>query len=301
MMFVGALEAILRKCNLRLDDIKGCIGTSAGALTAFWIAAGMSFEKFLELALEFDHFNVAPKMDVALLVNHYGMDEGEKLLELIESAIKSTGMSKDITFSELFRLTKRHFVCVVSNLDTQKAVYLDHSSNPDMEVKQAIRISMGLPLIFPPSILNGTYYVDGAITDNYPIDYFPIKETLIFGICPEAQTVRTWKEYGISVLECGLTSQKRNLSQRLKDLNLHAHLIDLEKPAFDVKLTEIRRDVAVFGFYYMLLIICPQISIALDTIVLDSIMRFLRILNTKEDTQSYNEAYSECEIRLLEG
>lgn len=298
MMFMGGLEAVIRKRNLDMERIKGCIGVSAGALTAFMVVAGMSYERFLALALDYDYCNVAPKMDIALLVNHYGMDEGSKLMEVIEYAIEAAGMSKNITLSDLFRLTKRQFVCVASNLDTEQAVYLEHVSNPGMEVKMAIRASMGLPFVFPPCIINEAYHVDGGMTDNYPIDFFPIDKTLVFGVSIPKNEVRGWREYGTSVLSCGLVTQKKNLGQRLKDAKLFSHFIELPAPEFDVKLTELRKDVAVFGFCHMLLTLCPEISAALHIIVLHSLMRYLKIFQNVEDAQS--EPYSECELRLLE-
>lgn len=300
MMFRGALEALVRKRKFNINEIKGCIGTSAGALIAFAVASGVSYDRFLKLSLEYDHFNVAPKMDVALLVNHYGMDEGSKLMEVIEATVEAAGMAKCITFSDLYRLTNKHFVCVVSNLDTQEAVYLDHNSNPDMEVKLAIRISMGLPLIFPPYVIDETYYVDGGITNNYPIDFFPIENTLIFCIRHENKSVRTWKEYGISVIDCGLTAQKNNFIQRLKDMNMESRVIELHTPAYDIKLTEIRRDVAVYGFYCMLLKLCPETLVAIEKILLFTIMRFVKILGTIEDTPLYSEVDFECETQSLE-
>jgi predicted acylesterase/phospholipase RssA len=300
MMYIGAIEALLRKTSLNLNQIQGCIGTSAGALTAFSIVAGLTYEKTLNLALKYDHVNIAPKMDVALLVNHYGMDEGNSLMEIIVGTIEAAGMSSSITLADLYRITKRHFVCVVSNLDTRQPVYMDHVSFPDMEAKMAIRISMGLPLIFAPCRVNETFYIDGCLTANYPIDFFPVEQTLIFSILQEHETVRTWKEYGISVLQCGQDAQKKEIVRRLHEKGLQEHLFDLHKPAFDIKLTEIRRDVAVFGFYHMLLKVCPEISVALESIVLIIIVRFLKILNTREDIPLYNEVFSECEKRLLE-
>tara|TARA_B100000787_G_C16197409_1_gene301970 strand:- start:4983 stop:5975 length:993 start_codon:yes stop_codon:yes gene_type:complete len=299
LMFVGGLEAVIRKRNLNMNLIKGCIGTSAGALTAFWVASGMSYERFLEVALEYDYCNLAPKVDLALLVNHYGMDEGAKLMEVIEVVIEAAGMSKNITFSDLFRLTKRHFVCVASNMDTAQAVYLDHLSHPSMEIKLAIRASMGLPLVFPPRAIDGVYHVDGAITDNFPIDFFPIEHTLIFGVTVPQSRMCGWREYGISVLSCGIVAQKKSLIRRLNAISFHSHFIDLPVPAFDVKLTEIRKDVAVFGFYHMLLTLCPEISSALNIIVLHSLMIYLRMFRGVEDALSSYEPYSECESRLL--
>jgi len=231
-------------------------------------------------------------------VNHYGMDEGNKLMEVIEYTIEAAGMSKNITLADLFRLTKRQFVCVASNLDTEQAVYLDHVKNPNMEVKMAIRASMGLPFVFPPCIIDDAYHVDGGMTDNYPIDVFPVDKTLIFGVTIPKNEVRGWREYGTSVLSCGLVTQKKNLGQRLKQANLFSHFIELPAPEFDVKLTELRKDVAEFGFCHMLLTLCPEIASALHIIVLQSLMQYLKIFQNVEDVQS--EPYSECELRLLE-
>ena len=82
-------------------------------------------------------------------------------------------------------------------------------------------------------------------------------------------------------------------------MNLISHFIDLPPPPFDLKLTEIRKDVASFGFCHMLSVLCPEISIALQMIVLHSIMSYLKLFQTLDETQAC-ETYSECELRLLE-
>ena len=88
--------------------------------------------------------------------------------------------------------------------------------------------------------------------------------------------------------------------RRLKEQNFASHLVDLKKPPFDIKLTEIRKDMVVYGFCSTLLKIFPIIYTLLESILFITIVRFLKILSTTEDIPSYNEAYSECEKRLLE-
>jgi NTE family protein len=57
------------------------------------------------------------------------------------------------------------FRCVASDLSGRKGVIFDNGSLFD-----ALRATMSLPALFPPVRINGMVLVDGALTDNLPVD-----------------------------------------------------------------------------------------------------------------------------------
>ena len=68
-------------------------------------------------------------------------------------------------------VTLFNFVVVGCNLSLKKTEYFSHTTTPNMMVWLALRISSNLPFLFNSIKYNDSYYLDGGITSNYPIDY----------------------------------------------------------------------------------------------------------------------------------
>lgn len=56
-----------------------------------------------------------------------------------------------------------------TNLTIRKAVYFQRHDFPDMSVLDALMISSCVPFVFPYIQFQGDMYVDGFVTDNFPI------------------------------------------------------------------------------------------------------------------------------------
>jgi hypothetical protein len=134
-----------------------------------------------------------------ILDKHLGACKGEAFLNwlygLIAEAIKDTSLANKspdiITFRDLH--DNPHFANLVvysSNISTGRPVRRCVETDPDMPIADAVRESMGLPVIFQPHrkyiviknmrVLDETdtsLYVDGGLYVNYPIkdrDYNPV-------------------------------------------------------------------------------------------------------------------------------
>ena len=46
------------------------------------------------------------------------------------------------------------------------------NSTPNISIIDAVAASMCVPFISKPIIIDGLYYIDGCLTDNFPIDVF---------------------------------------------------------------------------------------------------------------------------------
>jgi NTE family protein len=158
----------------------------------------------------------------SILKNTFGLFEGEVLrLEAekwINEKIKNTSYRENLTFAELHELHKQNpeqykdLYMVGFNVNTGLAEVFSWETTPHAIISDAMRISMSIPVIFKPHqlyIKEGTerkldpkkanqLYVDGGMTDNYPLfifdqyKYLPqkIREGLIPGTrCPNPATL----------------------------------------------------------------------------------------------------------------
>jgi NTE family protein len=78
-------------------------------------------------------------------------------------------VSIDITFAELYRLTNKELIIVVTNLSKQRPEYMSYKTEPDMKVLSAIRLTINIPIFFDAIKYKGDFYIDGAMSDNRPM------------------------------------------------------------------------------------------------------------------------------------
>ena len=216
----GALAELERKGVLQ--NIERVGGTSAGAIQAMLLAVGYSPAEITRITNE---TNIKKFADgrfffaggVSRMVNKFGWYRGDRFSEFLGELLKEKTGNPDLTLAELHQLAGRHnfrdLYVMGTNLSKQKAEVLSHETYPDMKVKDAVRISMSIPLYFKAVGMDSTgqlvslkkrppagvsIMVDGGITANFPIHifdeprYFTSQDsaTLAKGINPETLGLR---------------------------------------------------------------------------------------------------------------
>ncbi|MEH6887776.1 patatin-like phospholipase family protein [Priestia megaterium] len=161
-----------------LQNIKRFGGTSAGAITALVLGLGYTISDLEKITKEapYDSFKDQDlgfiRDSIRLLYNGYGMYKGNKFTTWIKKMIEEKGFSNDITFKELYEKTDKEIFFQGTNISTHCIETFSHRHTPDMPVAKGVRISMSIPFYFKSVEWKGSWYVDGGILDNYPIDLF---------------------------------------------------------------------------------------------------------------------------------
>jgi len=177
--YVGALEVLEEKGILQ--GIKRVGGTSAGAIIALIIGLGYSNEEIKnELSkVNFEDFmddDIGPIRDLyRLLFKGHGWFKGDSFLKWIETIIDKKTGNKDITFKEIKGNNKfKEMYFQGTNLSTHRVETFstENIKCEDMCIKDAVRISMSIPLFFKAVQRDGFYYVDGGVLSNYPVRLF---------------------------------------------------------------------------------------------------------------------------------
>jgi len=60
-----------------------------------------------------------------------------------------------------------------------EVVYFNHREFPDMTIRDALRISMSIPIMFEPVRVDDHVYVDGGLADNFPLYVFDSEDDVI--------------------------------------------------------------------------------------------------------------------------
>ena len=172
--YLGVLKAF-EELNI-IGRIKCFAGSSFGAIIAALLSVGYTFG---ELYSKVFRVNKEDLQNIRFLdlYSKWGVDDGDKIEEILESAIsEATGISF-CTFKQLYDKKNKTLVVVTTCLETRSTVLLSHRTC-SLAISKALRMSISLPFVLTPVKYKNRTFVDGGLINNFPIKYFPIRQTL---------------------------------------------------------------------------------------------------------------------------
>ena len=205
--FLGFIKAL--KEHQMLDNIISIIGTSAGSIIACLICLDYKYEEIEEISLKIklNRFNNFRAEDILTFFDNYGIDNGESFKQILKVIIKAKTGEEKYTFKQLYENFNKKLVITVTCLNNLKCEYLNFETNPNMEIIDAIMMSICVPFLFKPISFNNKLYVDGALLNHYPIDYFKDEKMSTFGIIVtdpinEPKTINNFNDYLYLIFNC---------------------------------------------------------------------------------------------------
>jgi hypothetical protein len=166
---IGVLDHLVRKNHLELLDT--IVGTSIGALIGFLYFLKFSPEELFDIFTKIETSQCFNLEYIDKLIYKYGIDSGEYYIAKIIDIIVEKGESPLITFQELYNKYKKRLIICGTNVSKHSPVYFSCNTFPNMKIIDAIRITTCIPFLFSPVEYKHELYVDGFLTDNYPIAY----------------------------------------------------------------------------------------------------------------------------------
>jgi NTE family protein len=174
-----------------LEGIDKVGGTSAGAIAALMVSLGYSGSEIAAITsnLKLQSFNDGRFFFIggfSRMSRSYGWYRGKAFERWIGRIIGQKTGNEDITFIELKNSVKfKELYVTGTNLSAQKMVIFSAETFPNMKVRDAVRISMSIPLYFQAVRIDsvgrvldirrdhrGDVFVDGGLTGNFPLQMF---------------------------------------------------------------------------------------------------------------------------------
>ena len=206
--YCGAIQEMESK--KLMDSIERVGGTSSGAIVALMISLGYSGKEIENIIsnTNFKKFNDGSFFFIGgihRMKKYYGWYKGKKIEKWFERIIKEKTGNENTTFEELHQRGFKDLYITGTSLNKQKTVIFFRQTYPKMKIKDAVRISISIPLYFEPiyidsagTILNRPkqpqgldMMMDGGLLENFPIHIFdntqPAGNTLGFRIDHVAQ------------------------------------------------------------------------------------------------------------------
>ena len=224
------------------SNIERVAGTSAGAITATLMAIGYSAQEISDIISKTNFQDFADDdegwfKDIYRLFVYFGWHKGDKLKQWISDHLLMKFNKPDLSFQELKSLSLRaerknsslrgaegdvaihpqirDLYITGSNLTTHKSEVYSYETTPDMQIRDAVRISMSIPFFFQ-AVINkaGDTLVDGGVIRNYPINIFDNKKYLHSQSWQESETKASLRgaegDVAIQTLESPLQAKITN-------------------------------------------------------------------------------------------
>mgnify|MGYP002508657553 CR=1 FL=1 len=164
-------------------NITSIAGTSIGSLIGGVYACG-ALPQFKEWLYSLDAWKVFTLMDLSISKNHFV--KGDKIISAMKEVVP------DINIEDL-PIPMR---VVSSDLDNGVVKVFTEGSLPER-----VMASSTVPIVFPPTVIDGVHYVDGGVFCNFPVEAIRKECEIVIGInvSPLAPT-----EYKKNVIEIAL-------------------------------------------------------------------------------------------------
>src|SRR5712691_4074071 len=141
----GVLK-VLDEAGIRADLV---VGTSAGSMVGALYAGGIRNDELVETALAVQREEL-----VDFVFPHRGFIEGNRLQTYIDKALSG----------RLIEQLDIPFVAVATELGTGRLVAFTRG-----DTGMAVRASCSVPVVFQPTAIRGSEYVDGALVSPVPV------------------------------------------------------------------------------------------------------------------------------------
>jgi len=161
-MGIFSLIGVLKARESELVDVKEISGSSAGSILALFLGVGMSVDEILETSLNLNIPNFV-KIRIGSFFNKFGFVD---MAPIRKKLVEICGC--DPTFKEIDMKIYISAFC----MNTSETVYFSKDTHPDMNIIDAVCMSMAVPFIFACGKYNGETYVDGGMKEEYPMTPF---------------------------------------------------------------------------------------------------------------------------------
>ena len=240
IIYIGIFKA-LEELNIR-SNIQTYCGVSSGSIAALMgildftslemekIIYNISLDNLMNLKNSFELFNI---------YNKCGILDGNKIVKFIEIILENKFGNKHITFNELkLQIPNKDLIVIGTNLNSNSVSVFSNEISPDMKLSTAIRISTSFPLVFKPVKYNNSFYADGGLINNFPVDIFDEELDTTIGISIKIDTIRineiiTLDSYLMKIFELLTTQKEEYLKEKYKNQTICIDLTNQLDDIFD--------------------------------------------------------------------
>ena len=189
---LGVLDELHKQKFWNINNIENFYGSSGGTILAVFMLLSDDFNTLKEYMIK-RPWHTVWTIDPNTIFNMYqnlGLFNIDDFYKGFEPFFKAKNIDRNITLKEFYDLTKKTIYFYIVELNNFEVIFVNHITDPDMNLIEAMYKSSCVPGIFVPFRANDKCYIDGGL-----MDYFPVNEALkesnnetILGICNKRST-----------------------------------------------------------------------------------------------------------------
>lgn len=171
----GALKESNLQGIWKYEDLKTIYATSAGVIIALPILLKINWEWIDDYFIKrpwHTVFKLSTNDYFRLLRDKGLISKDEFIDQLIEPLLKSVDLQIDITLLELYEKFPIEFHVHTVNINEDydnQLMSISYKTHPNMLIKDAMYMSMSVPLVLKPLFFDNDCYIDGGILANVPL------------------------------------------------------------------------------------------------------------------------------------
>ena len=169
---LGALYTLQNEQFYDIDNIKAIYASSIGSFIGTVLCLKLKWEVILNYIEErpwYKIINFTPNQILEIMFKK-GIFDISFFRESLKNLLQSVDLNIDITLNELYQYSKIELHIFSTKLNTFTLTDFSYKTHPNMKIIEAIYKSSTLPFIFQPLYYEGSYYLDGGLINNYPVN-----------------------------------------------------------------------------------------------------------------------------------
>lgn len=156
-------------------------GVSAGAIISLLMVAGYTVREIIRETNKLNLFGDLENFELKTSINKSGIMSTDTIRKHLTTLILNK-FGTIPSLKSLYLQTDKCFVSVALNVTDEKCEIMDPFSHPCVSCIDATMCSINVPFIYYQLLYNSKVYLDGALGNPYPINYFDDGNTNILGI-----------------------------------------------------------------------------------------------------------------------
>jgi len=162
--------------RIQCQHIRTYIGTSSGGIICLLLSCGFTPYEVYQHLLKYDNpffANIIPSFK-------YGILNTDHIFAILQQLfIKLDIDLQTFTFADHRRLTGCMLMITAYNITKHREEVFSAETFPNMPITNAIKASIGIPILFRLSEFDNNVYIDGGLWNNLPISYCKTKTLAI--------------------------------------------------------------------------------------------------------------------------
>jgi len=169
---LGALSLLQKEKFYDIEQIDTIYGSSIGAVIGGLLCLKIDWTDLLEYVRDRPWYKIlkfSPNQLFTMAANK-GIFDSSFFYKTFNNLLQSKDLNNDISMKELYEYSNIELHIITTKLNDFSIVDISHKTHPDFKLIQAIYQSSTIPIIFQPNWYKTSYFLDGGLLNNYPID-----------------------------------------------------------------------------------------------------------------------------------